>query len=38
MNQKEFMAVKVWVCSSSLTWAWVPMDLTGLPVQVKIAS
>ena len=38
MNQKEFMAVKVWSSSSWLTWAWVPMDLTGFPVQVKIAS
>ena len=38
MNQKEFMAVKVCVSSSWLTWAWVPMDLTGFPVQVNIAS
>ena len=38
MNQKEFMAVNVWLMSSSPTCAWVPIERTGFPVQVKIAS
>ena len=40
MNQKLFMMVKVGlsVSASLVTAAWVPMDLTGLPVHVKIAS
>ena len=40
MNQKLFMMVKVGlsVSASLVTTAWVPMDLTGFPVHVKIAS